>query len=113
MTPAEPDLEHLRASTPSCAGVAWFAGAPLAVVAASGEPSLGGWASWAEVGEAAAALLHDAPVACAEVLIRLPAAILLLEAREAGAVAVLVELSKMSAGMALVQARVTASKVAP
>jgi hypothetical protein len=112
-----------------------FAGAPLALVAASGEPTLGGWSSWAEVGEAAQVVLQDAPVVCGEVLMRLPQAILLLEVRggeprggeaadatpptsaaapggsERAVVAVLVELSKAGAGVALVQARVTASKV--
>jgi hypothetical protein len=109
---AELDLETLRTTTPSCTGVALFAGDPLAVVASSGEPTIGGWGSWAEVGEAAAAVLFDAPVACSEVLMRLPAALLLVEARRGGVVAVLIELSKAGAGVALVQARVTASKVA-
>lgn len=117
--PAEHDLEALRVAVPSCVGLAVFAGEPLAVVSSSGEPSLGGWASWAEVGEAAASVLHDAPVACGEVLMRLPQAILLLEARGSGqasvggeaVVAVLIELSKAGAGVALVQARVTAQKV--
>lgn len=117
--PAELDLEALRAAAPSCTGLAVLAGSPLMLVAASGEPTLGGWGSWAEVAEAATAVLHDAPVRCGEVLMRLPKAILLLEARggeaegsDGGVVAVLVELSKAGAGVALVQARVTASKVA-
>lgn len=110
--PAEHDLEALRLAAPACAGLAVFAGDPLAVVSSSGEPVLGGWASWAEVGEAATAVLRDAPVACGEVLMRLPQAILLLEARGGEhVVAVLVELSKAGAGVALVQARVTAQKV--
>lgn len=118
---AEPELEILRSATPSCAGVALFLGAPLQLQAASGEPSLAGWSSWAEVGEAAAALLTDAPVACGEVLMRLASALVLLEQRERGAVVVIIELPRTEtgagagagagAGMALMRARMAASKV--
>ena len=116
---AEPELEILRTATPSCAGVALFLGAPLQLQAASGEPSLAGWSSWTEVGEAAEALLTEAPVACGEVLMRLTSALVLLEQREGGAVVVIIELPRTEtgagtgagAGMALMRARMTASKV--
>lgn len=118
---AEPELEVLRTSTPSCAGVGLFLGAPLRLEAASGEPTLAGWATWAEVAEAATALLTEAPVACGEVLMRLASALVLLEQREHGAVVVIIELASApagapagaggGAGMALMRARMAASKV--
>lgn len=120
---AEPELENLRTSTPSCAGVGLFLGAPLRLEAASGEPTLAGWSSWTEVGEAATALLTDAPSVCGEVLMRLASALVLLEQREHGAVVVIIELASaaagasapagagVGAGMALMRARMAASKV--
>jgi hypothetical protein len=105
------DLEDLRRATPRCAGVALFRGAPLVLVGSSGDPSLVGWGAWAEVCEAVPALLHEGPVSSTEVLLRLPAAMLLLSERADGVVAVVIELTKAGAGVALVQARVAASKV--
>jgi hypothetical protein len=107
------ELDALRRTTPNCLGLAWFEGSPLQTAASSGEPILAGWSAWDEVGKAAPALLHEGPVSCGEVLQRLPAAMLLLSARPSGVVAVLIELGKAGAGVALVQARVVASKVSP
>lgn len=108
---SEQDLENLRTSTPSCAGVAWFGGAPLELRAAAGDPTIAGWSSWAEVAAAAEGLFSDAPVVCGEVLMRLPQAIVLFEQRPGGAVALIMEAAKVSAGLALVKARVTAAQV--
>jgi hypothetical protein len=112
---AEAELEVLRTATPSCVGVALFLGAPLALRAASGQPSLAGWSSWTDVRDAAVALLTEAPVACGEVLMRLASALVLFEQREGGAVVVIVELpraeSGAGAGMALMRARMAASKM--
>jgi hypothetical protein len=105
------DLEDLRRGTPRCTGVALFQGSPLTLSASSGDPSLMGWGAWSEVCEAIPALLHEGPVSCGEVLLRLPPAMLLLSERAGGVVAVVIELTKAGAGVALVQARVTASKV--
>jgi hypothetical protein len=105
------ELDRLRAATPRCAGVALFSGAPLSLVASSGEPTLTGWSTWSAVAEHAPALLREGPVEASEVLMRLPGAMLLLAERAAGLVAVVVEVSGSGAGVALVQARVTASKV--
>lgn len=108
---SQQELENLLASTPSCAGVAWFGGAPLTPRAAAGDPKIAGWASWDAVAEAAAGLFSEAPVACGEVLMRLPQAIVLFEQRPGGAVALIMEAAKVSAGLALVKARVTAAQV--
>lgn len=108
---SEQDLENLRTSTPSCAGVAWFGGAPLELRASAGDPTIAGWESWAEVAAAAEGLFSDAPVVCREVLMRLPQAIVLFEQRPGGAVALIMEAAKVSAGLALMKARVTAAQV--
>lgn len=105
------DLDRLRQETPHCAGIAWFAGSPLRLIAASGDPDTAAWPSWDEVAKAAPALLWDGPVASPEVLLRLPDAMLLLAERATGVVAVVVELSGVSAGMAVVEARMTAAQV--
>jgi hypothetical protein len=105
------DLDRLRQEAPHCAGIAWFAGSPLHLVAASGEPAAAAWSSWDEIAEAAPALLRDGPVASPEVLLRLPDAMLLLAERPTGVVAVVVELTQGAAGMAVVEARMTASQV--
>jgi hypothetical protein len=105
-------LDILRSFTAQCAGVALFTGAPLVLAGCSGEPTLAGWASWAEVADAVTALLQEAPVAASEALLRLPGAVVLVEARPAGAVVVVMALAAgAGAGMALVQARVAASKL--
>lgn len=105
------DLDRLRHETPHCAGIAWFAGSPLRLVAASGAPAAAAWPSWDEIAKAAPALLRDGPVASPEVLLRLPAAMLLLAERTTGVVAVVVELTQVGAGMAVVEARMMASQV--
>ena len=64
-----------------------------------------------KVAKAAPALLRDGPVASPEVLLRLPAAMLLLAERTTGVVAVVVELTQVGAGMAVVEARMMASQV--
>ncbi|MEZ4363538.1 MAG: hypothetical protein R3B48_25405 [Kofleriaceae bacterium] len=106
-----PELDQLRGATPQCAGVALFQGAPLTVIASSGEAALAGWSSWEDVAEIAPSLLEEGPSAVSEVLLRLPEAMLLLSAQPGGVVAVVMALTKAGAGVALVQARVTASKV--
>lgn len=107
-------LDRLRAKTPHCAGIAWFAGSPgepLGLVAASGEPSAADWPSWDAVGRAAPALLRDGPVASPEVLLLGPTAMVLLAERATGVVVVTVALGKASPGVALVHARMVASQV--
>jgi hypothetical protein len=105
------ELDRLRSEAPHCAGIAWFAGAPLRLVAASGEPAASEWPSWDVVGKAARALLCDGPVASPEVLLRLPDAMVLLAERATGIVAVVVALTHVGAGVAVVEARMTASQV--
>jgi hypothetical protein len=109
MTPL--DLDRLRRESPQCVGIAWFAGAPLQLVAASGAPSQGAWPIWTDVARAAPALLRDGPIASPEVLLRLPNNMLLLAERPTGVVAVVVELTRAGTGVALVQARMAASQV--
>jgi hypothetical protein len=106
------DLDRLRRATPHCAGIAWFIGTPLRLVSSSGTPDAA-WPSWEAVGKVAPALLHDGPVASPEVLLRLPAAMLLLAERPTGVVVVVLELTDASIGMALVQARMAAAQVRP
>jgi hypothetical protein len=105
------DLDHLRRATPRCAGVALFQGTSLEVVDSSGQPTIVGWATWSEVCAAVPALLREGPLPSSEVLLRLPTAMLLLTEHGDSIVAVVIELTKAGAGVALVQARVTASKV--
>ncbi|HEX2690776.1 MAG TPA: hypothetical protein VHN14_29370 [Kofleriaceae bacterium] len=105
------DLDQVRRDVPPCTGLAWFAGEPLALVAASGEPTDAAWPSWDAVAAAAPALLRDGPVASPEVLLRTPAALLLLCERADGVVAVVVTASAAGTGMALVQARMAVSHV--
>lgn len=108
-TPA--DLERLRRMSAHCVGIAWFAGAPLAVVAASGAPEDAAWPSWDVVARAAPALLRDGPIASPEVLLRMPGILLLLAERATGVVAVAMVVTAASPGVALVQARMAASQV--
>lgn len=105
------DLDRLRSETPHCAGIAWFAGTPLRLIAASGAPDAAEWPSWDEVGQVARALLCDGPVASPEVLLRLPDAMILLTERATGIVVVVVALTHVGAGVAVVEARMTASQV--
>lgn len=105
------DLDRLRRDTPGCAGIAWFHGAPLQLVAASGEPAAAGWSSWEVVARVAPALLRDGPVASPEVLMRLSAAVVLISERPAGVVAVVIQAPGASIGVALVQARIAAAQV--
>jgi hypothetical protein len=108
----DPDrLDQLRRAAPPCLGVAWFAGAPLQLVAASGEPTGAAWPSWDALARAAPVLLRDGPVATPEVLVRSPATLLLLAERATGVVAVIVTIGAAGAGVALVQARMTAAQV--
>lgn len=107
------DLDRLRRATPHCAGIAWFAGSPLCLVASSGEPAAAAWPTWDAVGQVAPTLLHDGPVASPEVLLRLPAILLLVSERPTGVVVVVLELTKAGIGVAVVQARMTASQVSP
>jgi hypothetical protein len=112
------DLDHLervRADAPHCLGIAWLAGAPLAVVVASGEPGgpIGRAApSWDAVAQLAPIALREGPVASAEVLLRTGSTMLLLAERAAGVVAVVVAVSGTSVGVALVQARILATQAA-
>jgi hypothetical protein len=109
------DLDRLRSETPHCAGIAWFAGPPgepLGLIAASGEPAAPEWSSWDAVGHAAPALLRDGPVASPEVLLLWPTLMVLLAERATGVVVVTVALTKAGTGMALVNARMVASRVA-
>ncbi|HEX4422802.1 MAG TPA: hypothetical protein VH165_33030 [Kofleriaceae bacterium] len=105
-------LDQLRRDDPHCLGLAWFAGAPLALVAASGEPGHAAMASWAAVAKAAPVLLRDGPVVSPEVLVRSAQAMLLLAERDTGVVAVVVAATGATTGLALVQARMMASKIA-
>jgi hypothetical protein len=107
---AAPDLDRLRREL-RCAGVAWFEGTPLRLIAASGEPGDTAWPSWDAIAEVAPTLLRDGPIASPEVLLQLPSALLLLAERAAGVVAVAVALTTAGAGVALVQARMAASQV--
>lgn len=107
---APSDLDRLRRES-RCVGVAWLEGAPLQVICASGEPGDAAWPSWDVVARAAPALLRDGPIASPEVLLRSPAALLLLTERASGVVAVAVALTAAGAGVALVQARMAASQV--
>lgn len=104
-------LDRLRDQTPHCAAIAWFAGSPLQLVAASDELTATAWPSWDEVAKAAPALLHDGPVASPEVLLRLPDAILLMAERTTGVAVIVIELTQVGAGMAVVEARMAASQV--
>lgn len=111
-----PDLDRLRRAAPHCLGLAWFTGAPLQLAAASGEPAGDAgprWPGWTTVARLAAALLDDGPVASPEVLCQLPEVVLLLAARAGGVVAVAIALTPAGPGVALVQARIAASQVAP
>jgi hypothetical protein len=111
------DLDHLdrvRGDAPHCLGIAWLAGAPLAVIVASGEPGgpIGRAApSWAAVAQLAPIVLRDGPVASPEVLMHTGSTMLLLTERPTGVVAVVVAVSGTSVGVALVQARMLAAKV--
>jgi len=107
------DLDRLRRATPHCAGIAWFAGTPLCLVASSGTPEAAEWPSWDAVGKVAPSLLRDGPVASPEVLLRLPAAMLLLAERPTGVVVIVLGLTKAGIGVALVQARMAAAQVSP
>ena len=107
-------LERVRDDAPHCLGIAWLAGAPLAVVVASGEPggAIGRAApNWDAVAQLAPIVLRDGPVATPEVLLRTGSTMLLLTERPAGVVAVVVAVSGASVGVALVQARMLAAKV--
>lgn len=109
-------LERVRSEAPHCLGLAWLAGAPLAVVVASGEPggATGRAApSWAAVAQLAPIVLRDGPVASPEVLVRTGSTMLLLAERPAGVVAVVVAVSGTSVGVALVQARMLAARATP
>ncbi len=112
MTPPS-DLDRLRRESPHCLGVAWFSGAPLRLLAASGEPAGDAWPSWHTIARLASTLLRDGPVASPEVLFQLPEVLLLLAERAAGVVAVAVALTPAGPGVALVQARMAASQVNP
>jgi hypothetical protein len=116
-------LDQLRAGAPHCLGLAWLAGDPLVVIAASGEPGAtpaasdagaasDAWPSWAAVAKAAPVLLHDGPMATPEVLVRAPAALLLVAAQAGGVAVVAVAATGASPGMALVQARMLAGQLA-
>ena len=105
------DLDRLRQETPHCAGIAWFAGSPLRLIASSGDPDTAAWPSWDEIAKAAPALLRDGPVASPEVLLRLPDAILLMAERTTGVAVIVIELTQVGAGMAVVEARMAASQV--
>lgn len=107
------DLDRLRRATPHCAGIAWFAGTPLRLVSSSGTLDAAEWPSWDAVGKVAPLLLHDGPVASPEVLLRLPAAMLLLAERPTGVAVIVLGLTNVSIGMALVQARMAAAQVSP
>lgn len=108
-----PDLDRLRRESPHCLGVAWFAGSPLQLAAASGELAGDAWPSWDTVAGLASTLLRDGPIASPEVLWQLPEVLLLVAEHAAGVVAVAVALTPAGAGVALVQARMTASQVNP
>ncbi|HEY0190386.1 MAG TPA: hypothetical protein VGC42_04640 [Kofleriaceae bacterium] len=104
-------LEALRGEASHCHGLAWLAGAPLAVIASAGEPAELALADWDAVAKVAPVLLREGPVASPEVMIRGEAALMLLAERGEGVVAVIVAASGGSPGMALVQARMLASRV--
>lgn len=107
-------LERVRQEAPHCLGLAWLAGAPLAVVVASGEPggAIGRAApSWDAVAQLAPIVLHEGPVASPEVFLRTGPTMLLFAERPAGVVAVVVAVSGASVGVALVQARMLAAQV--
>jgi hypothetical protein len=107
------ELDAIRRDAPACTGIAWLAGAPLAVVAASGDPTGAAWVSWDAVARAALALVREGPVASPEVLVRGPAALLVLTDRPDGVIAVVIAASLASTGVAMVQARMaTAAAVA-
>jgi len=108
-----PDLDRLRRELPQCLGVAWFSGAPLRLAVASGEPAGDAWPDWNTVARLASTLLHDGPIASPEVLFRLPEVVLLVAERAGGVVAVAIALTPAGAGVALVQARMAASRVQP
>lgn len=115
---AEHTAEHLdrvRADAPHCLGLAWLAGAPLDVVATSGEPggATGRAApSWDAVAQLAPIVLRDGPVTSPEVLLHSGSTMLLLAERPTGVVAVVVAVSGTSVGVALVQARMLAARAA-
>jgi hypothetical protein len=108
-----PDLDRLRRESPQCLGVAWFTGAPLRLASASGEPVAGAWPGWDTVARLASRLLREGPVASSEVLFQLPEVLLLVAERASGVVAVAVALTAAGPGVALVQARIAASRVTP
>jgi hypothetical protein len=113
-TPPDLDrLDRLRRDSPHCLGVAWFTGAPLGLVAASGEPAGDAWPGWHTVARLAASVLRDGPIASPEVVFQGPEALLLVAERAAGVVAVAMALTPAGPGVALVQARITASRVPP
>lgn len=112
MTPPT-ELDRLRRESPHCLGIAWFTGAPLRLASASGEPVAGAWPSWSTVARLAAPLLREGPVASPEVVFRLPDVLLLLAEHAPGVVAVAVAVTPAGPGVALVQARIAASRVTP
>lgn len=97
-------LDQLRASVPSCTGLAWLAGEPLAVVASSGT------AAWDALTKLAPALLRDGPLASPEVLMRTADELVLITERDGGVAIVVVA---GTSGVALVQARMLATKLRP
>jgi len=105
------DLERLCRTSPPCAGIAWFAGSPLVLIAATGEPAGADGPSWHAIAQAAGTLLRDGPIATPEVLLRLPTTLVLLAERPTGVVAVAVPVNGANTGVALVQARMAASQV--
>jgi len=105
-----PDLDRLRRES-QCVGVAWFAGAPLQLISASGQPGDMAWPGWDAVAKVAPMLLREGPTASPEVLLQLPATLLLLAERATGVIAVAVALTPAGAGVALVQARMAAAQV--
>jgi hypothetical protein len=113
-TPLDPDrLDRLRRDSPHCLGVAWFTGAPPRLTAASGEPAGDAWPSWPTIARLATSVLRDGPTASPEVVFQRPGVVLLVTERAAGVVAVAVAVTPGGPGVALVQARITASQVPP